>query len=225
LLDASRGTLRSLTIAPELPGADDVIAAAVQAKVIVAIGHTDATYSQTRTAIANGASVMTHLFNGMPPIHHREPGPVLAALDAGLPCEIILDGHHVHPAAVRLVTSRSTEQLVLVTDAIAAAGAQDGTYELGGLRVTVTRGQARLTDGDSLAGSTLTMDEALRQGVRSVGLTVAQASAAASTTPARLLGIDGTRGSIVVGSRADLVHLDDDLVLQRVMVAGRWLDG
>lgn len=224
LAQAARGTLRMITLAPELPGADKVIDAAVDANIIVAVGHTDATYAQASAAFARGATVATHLCNGMRPVHHREPGPVLAALDAGVACEVINDGVHVHPAVIRLVDGRNPEQLVFITDAVSASGVGDGSFNLGGLEVTVKEGQARLSQTGSLAGSTLTMDEAVRRGVLECGLPLERAVAAATLNPARLLGIDTIAGSIASGKRADLLHLDDDLRIIRWMRNGRWMD-
>jgi len=220
LLAASRSTLRTMTIAPELPGALPLIRAAVAAGVVVAVGHTDATYDETRAAVDAGARLFTHLFNGMTPMHHREPGTVGAALASSIACEVINDGVHVHPALLGLVAS-VPGRAVLVTDAISAAGLPDGSYVLGGQAVQVSGGEPRLGDG-TLAGSTLTMDAALRRAVRSGGLSVAQASAAASTNPARVLGIEAQCGAIAVGLAADLVTLDDELDLVRVMASGVW---
>lgn len=206
MLAAARGTLRMLTIAPELPGADTVIEAALAAGLVVAIGHTDADVDTAELAFRHGAKVATHLFNGMAPIHHRAPGPAAAALATDTMCELINDGHHVHPAMLRLVGPART---VLITDAIAAAGAGDGAYSLGGLDVVVADGVARLRGADSLAGSTLTMDEAVRRTVMQTGWSVADTIAAASTNPAGVLGLEC--GAIAAGLRADLVHLDEDL--------------
>jgi N-acetylglucosamine-6-phosphate deacetylase len=213
-----------ITIAPELPHADEVIDAAVAAGVAVAVGHTDATYDQASAAFARGATVATHLCNGMRPVHHREPGPVLAALDAGVACEVINDGVHVHSAVTRLVDGRNPDQLVFITDAVSASGVGDGSFNLGGLEVSVVEGQARLTRTGSLAGSTLTMDEAVRRGVAYCGLPVERAVAAATINPARLLGIDKTAGSLAPGKRADLLHLDDELRIVGRMHAGQWVD-
>lgn len=223
LLDAARGQLTMITIAPELPGAGELIDTAVAAGVIVAVGHTDATYEQAFAAFDRGATVATHLFNGMRPVHHREPGPVLAALDAGVACEVINDGVHVHPAVTRLVDSRDPDQLVFITDAVSASGVGDGTFHLGGQEVTVSAGQARLIRTGSLAGSTLTMDEAVRRGVFECGLPVERAVAAATVNPARLLNIADSVGSIAAGKVADLLHLDDDLRIVGQMRAGVWL--
>ncbi|HEU5268265.1 MAG TPA: N-acetylglucosamine-6-phosphate deacetylase [Jatrophihabitans sp.] len=221
LADAARGTLRVLTLAPELPGALDVIAAARARGVIVAVGHTDADYDATRAAIDAGARLATHLFNGMRPLHHREPGVVGAALAADLPCELINDGVHVHPSIVALV-ARSPGRLVLVTDAIDAAGLGDAEVVLGGQQVRVQNGQARLVSDGTLAGSTLTMADAVRAAVLDSGIPIEVAAAGAATNPARVLGIGAECGAITAGAAADLVLLDDDLRLQRVMAGGRW---
>lgn len=214
------GVVRMMTLAPELPGSLDVIAALLDAGVIAAVGHTDATYEQASAAFTAGARVATHLFNGMRPIHHRDPGPVLAALNAGAACEVINDGHHVHEAVLKLVDA---DALVLITDAISATGSGDGSVELGGQAVTVSDGVARLQSNGSLAGSTLTMDAAFRRAVHVGGLPLEAAVRAASTTPARLLGVSHERGAIAVGMRADLVHLSDDLQVQAVMAGGAWV--
>lgn len=221
LLEAADGTLRVITVAPELPHALDVIADATAAGVIAALGHSDATYEQSRAAIHAGARLATHLFNGMRPLHHREPGLVGAALEADIPCELINDGVHVHPALTALLGHRP-DRLLFVTDAIDAAGVGDGEFVLGGQLVRVHNGQARLTTNGSLAGSTLTMDAAVRRAVRHSGMTVEAASVAASATPAHLLGIQDRVGSIAPGLAADLVVLDDELCVLAVMADGAW---
>jgi N-acetylglucosamine-6-phosphate deacetylase len=218
LQDAARGTLRMVTLAPELPGADAVLRAARASGVVVAVGHTAATYAQAQAAFAEGAAVATHLFNGMPPLHSREPGAVLAALQSGAVCELVADGHHLHPAVVRMVAEQAPGRAALVTDAIAAAGAPDGAYRLGELDVHVHDGRAVLSGTDTLAGSTLTMDAAVGRTVTASGLSVAQASAMASAVPA---GVLGRATGIAAGSPADLVHLDDDLRLTAIWSRGR----
>jgi N-acetylglucosamine-6-phosphate deacetylase len=223
LLAAGQGRLRSMTVAPELPGALEMIAALDEAGVLAAVGHTDAGYDEAAAGFAAGARLVTHLYNGMPPLHHRAPGAALAALQSGAALEIINDGVHVHPAMVRLAAAHGIERLVLVTDAMHAAGMADGEYLLGGLPVTVAGGQARGSSTGTLAGSTLTMDVAFRRAVVEVGLPVEDAVRAASTNPARVLGLAGRCGAIGPGLDADLVHLDDDLRLRRVMIAGAWL--
>lgn len=226
LLEAGDGHVRMVTVAPERPGALEAIGQLSAAGVVAAIGHTDATYEQATAAIAAGASVATHLGNAMPPLHHRQPGPVGACLAAPqVVCELIVDGHHLHPAMVAVASSvKGANGIALVTDAIAAAGTGDGRYVLGTLDVDVVDGVARLADGGSLAGSTLTMDGAFRNAV-GCGLPLATASRAASGNPARVLGLDHDIGSIEVGRRADLVVLDDALDVVAVLVDGVVVDG
>ena len=214
-------TLRMVTIAPELPGALELIRTLSSAGVIAALGHSDATYEQALEAIDAGANHATHLFNAMPPMLHRKPGLVGAALETGITCELINDGRHVHPAIVRLVFDL-IPATVLVTDAIDATGVGDGQFELGGQEVLVQAGEARLSATGSLAGSTLTMDRALRNAVKTSGLSVDRASAAASLMPARALGLDHELGSIAPGRSADMIVLDDDLQVTDVMAGGRW---
>ena len=223
LLDAGQGAVRTITIAPEAPGALAVIEETAAHGVVAAIGHTDATYEQAAAAFAAGASLATHLFNAMGSMNQRAPGPAFAALDAGAYVEVINDGVHVHPALVRLAATAAPARLALVTDAISATGVGDGRYTLGDRDVEVRDGQARLAGTERLAGSTLTMDVALRRLVQDVGMPMEVAVAAASTNPARLLGLGGVCGAIAAGHDADLVLLDDDLSVRRVMVAGRWL--
>lgn len=221
LVSAARGELRCITIAPELPGALQLIARAREDGVIAAMGHSDATYAEARAALDAGVGLATHLFNGMRPLHQREPGIAGAALAAGVPCEIINDGLHVHPALVGLV-ARATE-LVLVTDAIDAAGMGDGEFVLGGQQVVVSGGRALLAGTRQLSGSTLTMDHAVRRAVVDCGLPIGVVARAAATNPATVLGLADRCGAISAGLDADLVAFDDDLRLQRVMIAGEWL--
>ena len=218
LLAASDGRLRVITVAPELPGAVELVARVVASGVVAAVGHTDADFARTVAAIEAGASLATHLFNGMGPLHHREPGAAGAALQRGIACELINDGVHLHPAITSLV-ARTTPLPLLVTDCIDAAGVGDGHYRLGGQAVLVRDGQARLESTGALAGSTLTMDVAFRRAVQFSGLDVVAASAAASGNPARVLGLDGRIGSIAPGRVADLLVLDDDLRLLEVLTA------
>jgi N-acetylglucosamine-6-phosphate deacetylase len=219
LLKAGQGWVRAVTLAPELPGGLDLVDRLVDEGVVAAVGHTDARYAEALAGFARGATLLTHAFNGMRPLHHREPGPVAAALDAGATCEVINDQIHVHPAAVRLIAHG---RVALVTDAIDATGRGDGRYTLGGQDVVVAEGQARLAGNGALAGSTLTMDAAVRAAVHEVGLPIEAASAAASGEPARVLGLGDRCGAIAAGLDADLVVLDDDLRVRRVMAPGVW---
>lgn len=220
----SAGAVRMVTLAPELDHAIGAIRTLVDHGVIAAVGHTDAVLDQVVPAIDAGATVATHLFNGMRPLHHREPGPIAALLsDERVTVELICDLVHLHPAAVRLAADHAGRgRTVLVTDAISATAAGDGTYELGKLPVTVADGVPTLADG-SLAGSTLTMDAAFRNLVTGCGLGIEDAVAATSTRPAELLGMADQVGALRAGLAADLVTLDEDLRLRAVMKDGSWL--
>lgn len=224
LLDAGRGTIRQVTIAPELPGALEVIARLADVGVVAALGHTDATYEQACAGLDAGGTLATHLYNGMRPVHHREPGVVIAALgDLRVAVELINDGVHLHPAIVQDIFARAgADRVALVTDAMTAAGAGDGEYELGGQRVVVTDGIARLGDDGAIAGSTLTMDVALRRTVQDAGVSIVDAVRAAATTPARVIGLDDV-GTIESGRLADVVVLNADLTVRRVLRRGEWV--
>ncbi|MGH9275701.1 MAG: N-acetylglucosamine-6-phosphate deacetylase, partial [Acidimicrobiales bacterium] len=226
LLDAGRGWVRMVTIAPERPGALDLVSTLVAEGVVAAVGHTDADHEQVAAAIEAGATVATHLGNGMRPFHHREPGPIGTCLaDPRIACELIVDGHHLHPGTVRLAAAaKGSDGIILITDATSAAGAGDGTHRLGHLDIEVRDGVARLAGHDTLAGSTLTMDAALRNAV-AAGLSLADASRASSSVPARVLRLAERTGSITVGRAADLVVLDGDLSVTAVMARGEPIVG
>ncbi|WP_267242690.1 N-acetylglucosamine-6-phosphate deacetylase [Streptomyces sp. PR69] len=225
LLDASRGAARMVTLATELPGGIDSVRLLAEHGVIAAVGHTDATYEQTVEAIEAGATVATHLFNAMPPLGHRAPGPIAALLeDERVTVELINDGTHLHPAALELAFHRAGAQRVaFVTDAMDAAGFGDGRYQLGPLEVEVKEGVARLVEGGSIAGSTLTLDTAFRRAVTVDRLPVEDVVQAISANPARLLGMYDTVGSLEPGKDADLVVLDDSFTLKGVMRKGEWV--
>ena len=225
LLSAGRGTIRMVTVAPELEGAIPAVKRLVDAGVIAAIGHTDALADDVVPAVDAGATVATHLFNGMRPLHHREPGPIGVLLDdERVTVELICDLVHLHPTVVRLAARHAgVGRTVLITDAIAAAAAGDGTYDIGGLEVDVTDGVPTLAGGGSLAGSTLTMDAAFRNLVRGCGLGVLDAVAAASTRPAELLGLGEVTGRLAPGYAADVVLLNDALRPVSVMRRGEWV--
>lgn len=219
------GLIRMQTLAPETEGALAYIERLTRHGIVAACGHTDATWQDVRMAADRGLRHAVHVFNAMRPLHHREPGTLGAVLtDDRVMAEVIADGRHVHPAAIELlVRAKGVSRVVLVTDAMAAAGMPDGEYELGGLPVVMREGAARLRDG-TLAGSTLTMIDAFRYAVRQVGLPIADASRMASGNPARQLGIEGVTGSIRPGLRADLLLLDEALHLKRIWIGGEEID-
>ncbi|KFG02661.1 N-acetylglucosamine-6-phosphate deacetylase [Streptomyces scabiei] len=225
LIDAARGRASMVTLATELPGGLDSVRLLAEHGVIAAIGHTDATYEQTVQAIDAGATVATHLFNAMPPLGHREPGPIAALLeDARITVELINDGTHLHPAALQLAFRHAgADRVAFITDAMDAAGFGDGLYTLGPLAVEVVDGVARLVEGGSIAGSTLTQDRALRRAVTIDRLPIEDAVAALSATPARLLGLYDRIGSLDPGKDADLVLLDADFELKGVLRKGEWV--
>lgn len=225
---AAKGGVRMVTIAPELDGAMPAIRRMVELGAVAAVGHTDASYEQAKAAIEAGATVATHLFNAMRPIHHREPGPVVALMeDPRVTVELINDGVHLHPALYRFVNREAgSERIALITDAMAAAGMEDGSYHLGSLAVDVVGGVAKVAGTDTIAGSTATMDLVFRNAVLNSGLPRDEALAIAvrqtSVIPARAVGL-GEAG-LLVGSAADLVVLNDDLRVARVMKTGAWVD-
>ncbi|MEU5235808.1 N-acetylglucosamine-6-phosphate deacetylase [Streptomyces lydicus] len=228
LVDAAHGTAVMMTVAPELPGGLASVRLLAEAGVVAAIGHTDSSYDATREAIDAGATVATHLFNAMPPLGHRAPGPVAALLeDERITVELINDGTHLHPAVLQLaVREAGAGRVAFITDAMGAAGMSDGMYPLGPMRVEVRDGVARISEGPtagSIAGSTLTLDRAFKRAVTLDGLTVDQAVQALSANPARLLGIDDRVGSLEVGKDADLVVLDAAWDVVGVMRRGEWL--
>ncbi len=225
LIDAARGRARMVTLATELPGGLDSVRLLVEHGVLAAIGHTDATYEQTVDAIDAGATVATHLFNAMPALGHRAPGPITALLeDERVTVELINDGTHLHPAALQLAFHHAgADRVAFITDAMDAAGFGDGRYLLGPLEVEVSEGVARLVEGGSIAGSTLTLDRAFRRAVTVDRLPVTDAVAALSANPARLLGIYDRVGSLEPGKDADLVLLDADFAVKGVMRKGSWV--
>lgn len=225
LLRAGGGAVRMVTLAPELDGGVDAVRRLVGAGVIAAVGHTDAEYRVAKAAFDAGATVVTHLFNGMRPIDHREPGPVLAALENDdVTIELINDGSHLHPTTAKVIMRLAgPERTALVSDAISAAGMTEGTFDLGSLRVEVRDGVARIAGTDTRAGSTLTLDAALRLAVLDCGLPITDVSAALSATPARVLGLQDRIGTLAPGKQADLVVLDDALTVVGVLARGRWV--
>ncbi len=223
LLDALPGgeSVRVVTLAPELEGATERIRRLSARGVVVSLGHTDASHDEFVAGVDAGATMATHLYNAMSGFAHRAPGAVGAALvDDRVTVGLIADGVHSHPAAVRLaLRAKGPDRVVLVSDAIAGAGMEPGVYELGGQEIVVDQTQARLGDG-TLAGSVLTLDQAVRNVVAWTGCGVAAACRMASEVPARLLGL-AAKGRLAAGCDADLVLLDDDLRVQSTLREGR----
>ncbi|MEV8266781.1 N-acetylglucosamine-6-phosphate deacetylase [Microbacterium sp. NPDC076911] len=220
LLLAGRGTIRQVTLAPELAGSDAAIAQFIAAGVAVAIGHTDADHATSQHAFDAGATVMTHAFNAMRGIHHRAPGPVVAALrDPRVTLEVIADGVHVDLDLIAVIFAAAPGRVALVTDSMAATGVGDGRYDLGGLDVDVAAGVARLASNGAIAGSTLTQDDALRRTV-GAGVPIIEAIRALTSTPARCIGRPDL-GHLAAGARGDAVLLDGDLNVVRVWVAAQ----
>jgi N-acetylglucosamine-6-phosphate deacetylase len=209
-----------VTLAPELPGALDLVRALVARGVVVSAGHSDATYEEAVAGIDAGITYATHLFNGMAPLDHRTPGLIGALLaDDRVTVGLIPDGLHVHPAVLRTVwRAVGPARFSAVTDAIAALGLPPGDYPLGG--ATVTTGPTGAWSGGRLAGSLLALDAAIRNLVRFCGASVAHAVGSVTTVPARVLGLNGERGALRVGSLADLTILTPDLEIAATIVGG-----
>lgn len=223
LLEEARGTAQILTLAPELPGALDLISAARQGGLVVSLGHTDATYEQAQAAIEAGASHAAHVFNAMRPFSHRGTGVIGAVLTSPkVSAELIADGVHVDDAAMRmLVELKTPERVILVSDGISATGMPDGKYQLGMFEVKVSGGVARNAEG-KLAGSTLTLDRALRNMV-ALGVPLASALRMVTANPVRQIGLGTRKGVLAPGADADLVFLDDKLEVSGVMTRGAGL--
>ncbi|WAH36064.1 N-acetylglucosamine-6-phosphate deacetylase [Alicyclobacillus dauci] len=223
LAGVAEGLVKKVTIAPEREGAIEAIRWMRSHDIIPSIGHTDGTLAETLAGVSAGATHATHLFNAMRGLHHREGGTVGAVLlSEDVVCELIADGHHVDVDVMKLVYRvKGRDKMVLITDAMAAAGKPDGHYKLGELDVIVEGGVAVLEEGHNLAGSTLTMDAAVRNMVRRVGVTMWDAAHMASTVPARELGLLNAKGSIALGKDADLVMMDEALHVVATWVAGQ----
>ncbi len=218
--DAASGAARILTLAPELPSALDLAAAARAAGCVVSLGHTDATYGEAKTAIQAGARHAAHVFNAMRPFTQRDSGVIGAVLASPLvTAELIADGVHVDEGAIRtLLAAKGARNTILVSDGTAATGMPDGTYRLGTFEITVKGGVSRSSDG-KLAGSTLSLDRALRN-IVSLGVSLQETLGMLTENPARLLGIETRKGILAPGADADLVMLDDKLQVVGVMTRG-----
>ena len=238
LAEIAGGALATMTVAPEAAGADEVIDALAGSGAVPSLGHTDGGSAEMTRAVDRSIAALrrrrgrsplptaTHLFNGMRPIHHRDPGPALAALDAAsrgeMVVEVIADGVHLDARTVAHVFALAAEDhVVLVTDAMAAAGMADGRYRLGALDVTVAEGVATLTEGGAIAGGTAHLVEVLRHAVLEAGVELVAAVRAASTVPARVLGLEDEIGSLAAGRRADVLMVDRALRPGTVLRGGR----
>ena len=238
LAEIAGGALATMTVAPEAAGADEVIDALAGSGAVPSLGHTDGGSAEMTRAVDRSIAALrrsrgrsplptaTHLFNGMRPIHHRDPGPALAALDAAsrgeMVVEVIADGVHLDARTVAHVFALAAEDhVVLVTDAMAAAGMADGRYRLGALDVTVEEGVATLTEGGAIAGGTAHLVEVLRHAVLEAGVELVAAVRAASTVPARVLGLEDEIGSLAAGRRADVLMVDRALRPVTVLRGGR----
>jgi len=219
-LKAAAGNARILTIAPEVPGAAPCIDAAREAGLVVSMGHTDATYEQARAAMARGARSATHVYNAMRPFSHRDPGVIGAVLTSPeVNAELIADGVHVEEAAMKLLLlAKGAAHITLVSDGLSATGMPDGKYTLWGFEVTVSAGVCRNAEG-TLAGSTLTLDRALRN-IVALGVSLPDAVRMLTLNPAALLGIEFKKGSLHVGADADILLLDEGLHLTGVWARG-----
>ncbi len=222
LNEESGGMVRLVTVAPEEKGALEFIKA-VCPFAAVSIGHTDADYDTAMTAYGTGACHTTHLYNAMPPLHHRAPGVIAAASDAGATVELIPDGLHVHPSVVRLTYRLFGDKTVMISDSLRCAGMPDGDYTLGGQPITMRDGKATLSGTDTLAGSSIHLMEGLRRAV-SFGVPLEAAVASATLSPARVIHKDNEIGKIARGMCADLVVLDEDLHVCDVYIDGKQLN-
>lgn len=221
LLERMKHQITITTIAPEVGKNLEKIKAVADMGIKVSIGHSAADYETCRAAFAAGATQVTHIFNAMPPLHHRTPGLVGAAVENdNVFCEVIADGFHLHPALVRMLyRALGADRMVLISDALSATGMADGEYQSGGLRVNIRDGQARLEDG-TIAGSTSHLMTVLKRAV-SFGIPMSDAVKMATLTPARAVGLDSDRGSIQVGKRADLVLMEADFGIKQVFRKGK----
>jgi len=219
-LNSAAGNARILTIAPELLGAMPCIDAARSLGMVVSIGHTDATYEQARAAVAHGAHHATHVYNAMRPFTHRDPGVIGAVLTTSeITAELIADGIHVDEIAMKvLLQAKGADGVILISDGLSATGMPDGKYNLGGMEFSVTGGVCRNSEG-KLAGSTLTLDRALRNVVK-LGIPFANAVGMLTLNPAKLLGIEFKKGALRTGADADIVLLNEGLEITKVWTRG-----
>lgn len=221
LIKISDNKLKMVSIAPEKDGSLELIRYLKEKNVEVSMAHSNATYEESMKGINNGATISTHLYNGMRSFNHREPGIIGASLtDDRVYCELICDRIHLHDAAIKLaLKAKGADKIILVSDAMRAAGLKDGEFELGGQKVMVINGEARLSDG-SLAGSTLNLYKAVYNMVKFLHVPIHEAVKMASLSPARAIGVHGNKGSIEVGKDADMLLLDDNVNISCVIKGG-----
>ena len=220
--ELAEGSIRYLTLSPELPGAVEMIPALKELGITVAIGHSGATYDQAMAAVSAGAMAVTHMGNAMRLLHQHEPAIFGAALESDLYCEVICDGRHLHPGTVRiLLKAKGLDRVVAITDSIMAAGLPDGRYHLGVNDVVVEKGDAKLASDGTRAGSTLTQDTALRNLLAYTGRPLEEILPLLTENPARLVGVFDRKGSIAEGKDADLVLLDEQNQVDTVFLRGR----
>lgn len=219
---ASGNLIRIVTIAPEMPGAIELIRWLHENNIITSAGHSDATYDQVREGVKNGLTHITHIFNAMRGFNHREPGIVGAALSSQeLMIEMIADGVHLHPVTMNMILKvKEHDKIILITDAMSAAGKPEGIYSLGGQEVMVSGNSARLKDG-TLAGSILTLDKAITNMLDITGISLIEAIKMVTVNPAKCLGIENKKGSLEPGKDADIVILDEKLEVRATLVKGR----
>lgn len=218
--------IRIITLAPEVEGAREFIRTLKEkSKTTLSIGHTSASYEEAMAAIEEGISHCTHLFNAMTPLHHRNPGVVGAVFNSNITCELIADSFHVHPELYKLLLKiKGEDNLVLVTDAIRASCMKSGCYDLGGQEVCVKDGKAQLANG-SLAGSVLTLNKAVKNFIEATSVPMHQAIKLVTLNPARIIGVDATKGSIELGKDADIIVFDDNIDINKVFIEGKCLIG
>lgn len=220
LINGYEKQLKLFTLAPELPGAHEIISELKDLNITPSIGHSAGTFEEANQGLHAGAKSFTHLYNAMTGLHHRNPGCVGAALTSDAYGGLICDGQHVHSAAIQIASQiKGPSRLFLVTDAISAAGLGDGSYELGNQKINVNEGLARLDNG-TIAGSTLTMNQAVKNYMDFAGVSLPEAIRSATLTPAKLIGIDDQKGSIQIGKDADFVVFDDKLQVQKTIIKG-----
>lgn len=219
--ELSNGLVNKIAIAPEREGVEDFVKKANSMGVYVALAHSDASYEQAINAVDSGANIFIHTYNGMSPLHHRNPGMVGAAMNTDTISELICDGHHVHPAAAEILMNvKGHDHIALITDCMMAGGMPDGDYMLGEFPVKVEAGTARLKDGGSLAGSILKLKDAVKNVCDWDIASIFEAIQMASLVPAKSVGVDDVCGKLAVGYEADFVLFDFDLNLLRTYING-----